>query len=380
MSESVARRIALVQTQAEAAGAQEISRLLKQDLEKLGWTVRQIFLFRRTASFDLDKDVAFCARERPASLPALIKCFARLYHELREFRPEAVISFQHYGNIGAGVAARAARIPFMIASQVSASEVIRKPVRVADRLGGCVGLYDRIIVNSKETEEFYRAYPPSYSRRVIRIDHGFEDKTVSLSKVEARRAIGLPENGVILGCAARLHPMKQIDFAINMLADCPDWRLALAGQGEDKARLQAIVDSKGLAGRVDFMGEIAPERIGLFLAALDCFVFPSAAETFGLAAVEAAQAGVPVVANRLDVLEHVLAVDGEPCALFVNVRDESAFSEAVRTILTDPHCAERLRKAGRRLALRFPRGAMADGYSRVITELAERRYANRIRV
>src|SRR2546430_9530746 len=60
-------------------------------------------------------------------------------------------------------------------------------------------------------------------------------------------------------------------------------------------------------------GELSPERVAHLLRALDVFVFPSLAETFGLAVVEAAQAGIPVVSNDLPVLRETLSLGGEPC-------------------------------------------------------------------
>ena len=69
--------------------------------------------------------------------------------------------------------------------------------------------------------------------------------------------------------------------------------------------------------------------MALFLKSLDVFVFPTRMETFGLAAVEAAQAGVPVVASDIDVLREVLTLDGEPCALFVDPDYTEGFAKAV---------------------------------------------------
>jgi hypothetical protein len=57
--DTAAPRIVLMQTQAENAGAQEISRLLARDFSARGFDVRQIFFFRRTASFDEDPKVLF---------------------------------------------------------------------------------------------------------------------------------------------------------------------------------------------------------------------------------------------------------------------------------------------------------------------------------
>jgi glycosyltransferase involved in cell wall biosynthesis len=89
-------------------------------------------------------------------------------------------------------------------------------------------------------------------------------------------------------------------------------------------------------------------------------VFPSRAETFGLAAVEAAQAGVPVVANDHAVLREVLAIDGNPCALFVDPDDAGAFAAAVRSLLTDRDLSARLTSRGKRLSQRYSIEAMVD--------------------
>src|SRR5262249_7831809 len=104
-----------------------------------------------------------------------------------------------------------------------------------------------------------------------------------------------------------------------------------------------------------------------FLRSLDVFVFPSSAESFGLASVEAAQAGVPVVANDLEVLREVLAVDGQPCAVFVDVTNTWKFTEAPRKLLTDQQLRRLLSSRGIRLGDRYSRDAMVDRFDALIS-------------
>ena len=189
-----------------------------------------------------------------------------------------------------------------------------------------------------------------------------------MSRAEARRALGLPETGVVLGSAARLHPMKQLDAAIRVLPGRPQWRLALAGQGPDEPRLRQLAAELGVSDRVHFVGEIAPTQVGDFLAALDVFVFPSLAETFGLAAVEAANAGVPVVANDLPVLHEVLALNGEPAAVLVQAADTAALSAAIDRVLTDHDLRQRLQHNAAGLRARYSVDAMVDDYVKIIEE------------
>jgi len=374
---SRAPRVALVQTQAENAGAQQISRLVAADLAARGYEVRQVFFFRRTAAFDAGRDVDFCAAQRPSGPFGLARLLYRLYRVLRDFGPDVVVTFQHYGNILGAPLARIAGVRSVIANQNSSGAMISRWVSAADRLLGRLGAYDRIIVNSDATAAAFARHPARYRDLILRIDHGFEDKTVGIGKREARAELGLPQGVPLLGCAARLHPLKQVDAAIAILPLLRDVHLALAGQGQDRSRLEGVARDLGVADRVHFLGELTPRGIGVFLAALDCFVFPSGAETFGLAPVEAAQVGLPVVANDLGVLREVLRVDGAPCAIFVDARDAPAFAEAVGRVLGDRALAAALGAVGRRLKGRYPLSAMTEGYARLVRLLLAARHAHR---
>lgn len=362
--------MAIVQTQAENAGAQEIARQLATGFEKRGWRTRQVFFYRRTESFDGEGNVFFCAPARPSTPMGVMKVIAALYGEFRRSAPDVVVTLQHYGNIIAAPVAKVAGAPLVIANQLSAPEVVPRGVNAVDKALGALGFYDHIVVNSAQTEAAYRAYPAPYARRLTRIDHGFIDKSVDLPASQARALLGLPQEATLLGCAARLCPLKQLDLAIALLARDSSQHLALAGQGPDRARLEARAAALGVTERVHFLGELDKAKLGAFLAALDCFVFPSAAETFGLAPVEAAQAGVPVVANDLDVLREVLAVDGAPCALFVDAGDTGAFAGAVQRAL-DPDARKALTDAGRRLTQRYPLDAMIDQFARLMEARAQ---------
>ncbi len=130
------RKIAFVQTQAENAGAQEIARQIALGAERQGFATRLVFFFRRTDAFDGEANAFFCARKRPSSPLGLLKLLHKLYKELKREAPDAVMTFQHYGNLIAAPIARLAGVPLVIANQVSLAESVPAPVRVADRLMG----------------------------------------------------------------------------------------------------------------------------------------------------------------------------------------------------------------------------------------------------
>jgi glycosyltransferase involved in cell wall biosynthesis len=369
-------RVLVVQTQAENAGAQEISRLVGAGLTARGFDVHNLFFFLQSASFEAPPNTSYCAPSRPGNPLALLRFLWRLARGIRKVRPDAILTFQHYGNTIGGAVARLVSPAPVIANQVSARLTMNRVVRAVDVAMGSVGVFKCITVNSQDMYREYSRYPVGYRRRLKHVAHGFDQKSTKISRAAARQLYNLPSDGIVLGCVARLHPLKQLDAAIRILADRPHWNLALAGQGPDEARLRQLATELGVADRVYFVGEIAPERVGTFLACLDVFVFPSRAETFGLAAVEAAHAGIPVVANDLPVLREVLSYQGAPAAVFVDASDTAMLAAAVSRVLEDTALNDTLKQNAKGLRLRYSVGAMVDDYVRILQDACGRSHSS----
>ena len=366
-SNRAARRILLIQTQAENAGAQEISRLVGAGLRERGYEVFNLFFFRKSDSFDEPPNTVYCAPRRPGTPRAFARFIFELARQIRKIRPDAVMTFQHYGNVIGGAVSRLVNSAApVIANEVSAGASMNWPVRAADIALGSLGVFNCIPPNSRGMEREDARYPARHRARQTPVAHGFDEQSVDLPREEARRRFGLPQQVTLLGCTARLHPDKRLDAAIRLLAREPGWHLALAGQGEDEDRLKRIAAELQVADRVHFVGELSPRRIGEFLAGLDVFVFPSAAETFGLAAVEAASAGIASVVADLPGLREVLSADGNPGGLFLRSPRGSPFAPAVSRLCTDDDLRDELRRNAKGLKSRYSVNAMVDEYVGII--------------
>ena len=375
MAESAQRRptrLLFIQTQAEAAGAQEITRLLAEQLSKPAisgqpeFEAHHLFLYRKTSGCDHFENAHFAADPRPQGISQNLAMLRRLSQLVRTIKPDVMLTFQHFGNVVAAPVGRLLGVPLIIANHVSPQATISRPVALVDKVLGIAGCYDEITVNSKATWLDYQGHPASYKRRLTYVPHGFADRTVSMTQQEARAKFGLPADVPIIGSVARLNAIKRIDLAIRLLPVMPDVHLALAGQGPEAPRLRALGAELRVSDRLHFAGEMPSSEIGAFLKSLDVFVFPTSGETFGLAPVEAAQAGIPVVSSDLSVMREVLQVRGEPCALFVDTTDTASFAKAVRAVLSDPLLRQRLSECGHRLREQHSLDAMVDGYRRLI--------------
>jgi glycosyltransferase involved in cell wall biosynthesis len=92
-------------------------------------------------------------------------------------------------------------------------------------------------------------------------------------------------------------PLALVDM-MRRLPGHPRAVLTIIGDGPERARLQAAADAAQLSDRVRLLGRLDREQIRSVFAATDIFVLPTVRESFGLAALEARCAGLPVVAMK----------------------------------------------------------------------------------
>jgi len=150
--------------------------------------------------------------------------------------------------------------------------------------------------------------------------------------------------------------------ALAMLRSRAGWRLAIAGRGEEEARLRAHADAIGIADRVHLLG--FRDDVADILAAADIFAMPSLSEGLPLALVEAMSFGLPIVVSRTGGVPEVVTEDVE--ALLVPPSDSSALADALRTLMDDPMRRHRLGDAARARARRdYGIATMADRYERL---------------
>ncbi len=106
----------------------------------------------------------------------------------------------------------------------------------------------------------------------------------------------------VMRLAPRKRAMALVQMAhgaSRMLPSGKRLRLTIVGNGPVTAQVQRYVAKHGLtAGRfvVDLPGRLAPDQVKAALAASDAFVAPAKLESFGIAALEARTAGLPVLA------------------------------------------------------------------------------------
>jgi glycosyltransferase involved in cell wall biosynthesis len=147
-----------------------------------------------------------------------------------------------------------------------------------------------------------------------------------------------------------------IDAVARLRADGRPLTLTLAGDGEELGHLKAQVQRLGLTEAVRFIGHVKA-RYGFSKGRL--LVVPSRGDSMPYVVIEAAAAGIPMVAANIGGIPEIFATHTD--ALFApNI--VGAMADAIETALDDPEAARaRARSLRERIFLHFSQKAMVDG-------------------
>jgi glycogen synthase len=183
------------------------------------------------------------------------------------------------------------------------------------------------------------------------IHNGIESRgwQVPTAKVPNTRTAHTAADGALLLFFGRLEYEKGVQDLIAALPRIrrthPGTRLVVAGKGRHLSTLVEQARKLRVRRAVDFVGHLCDRALGAALAAADVTVLPSRYEPFGIAALEAAAAGAPLVASTAGGLGEV-GLDGVTGMSFAQ-GDVDSLAGAVRAVLDDPAAAARRAKAAR---------------------------------
>jgi len=186
-----------------------------------------------------------------------------------------------------------------------------------------------------------------------------------------RRELGLRPGAPLVGCVARLVPVKGVDClleAVPMIrSSVPAATVVFVGDGPMRPRLEERARLLGLNGAVAFLGlrRDVPELMPLF----DVVVLPSLNEGMGRAAVEALAAGRPVVGSRVSGIQDI--VTDEETGFLVPPADPSALARAIVRCLTDPAGASAMGRKGQTAAQAYSVDRMIDKIERLYAHWLE---------
>jgi len=178
-----------------------------------------------------------------------------------------------------------------------------------------------------------------------------------------------------IGVVANLRPVKALDLLIEAAADLagryPQLIFQVAGEGEDRPRLERLIAERGLGRRFQLLGSVSD--VPAFLARQDIAVLCSHSEGMSNALLEYMAAGRAIVATAVGACQRL--IEPEVHGLVVPPGDPAALTAALQRLLTNPGLAKRLAVAAReRVRSQYSRQAMVRRFE----EFYRRLYRGRL--
>lgn len=244
------------------------------------------------------------------------------------------------------------RVPVIITQDHTTADAKRRIVHLFDR--AMSPLSDRIVTVSRFDRDLSVQFEKLSPDKVVTIYNGIDVARFAceLTRREARRRAGLPEDKWLLAIIARLAPQKNHQGLLEALTLLPEnlrskSHCLIVGSGELERQFRSNVHRLGLQEMVSFLGERTD--VPVILGAIDLLVLPSHWECLPIIILEALAARCPIVATAVGGVPEVLNGLGWP---LVSPGASSSLAEAIVSVLQMPEAERnRIAKAGRQTVI-----------------------------
>ncbi len=290
---------------------------------------------------------------------------ARLYRLIRRERPDLVHLHSRRGadTLG-GLAARMAGVKTVVSRRVDNPEspfVVKWKYR----------LYDRVVTISQGIAEVLLSEGlPPHKLVCVRSAVDVEAFQAECDRAWFEETFGLSPEHRVMAVVAQLIPRKGhrvlLEALPKLIERHPGLRVLVFGRGPLEQELAQTIRERGLQGRVilaGFRGDLS--RI---FPCLDLLVHPALMEGLGIALLQAASSGLPIVACRAGGMPE--AVEDGVTGRLVPPGDAAALASALEPLLADEALRRRMGEAGReKMRREFSVERMVEGNLAVYREL-----------
>jgi len=215
---------------------------------------------------------------------------------------------------------------------------------------------DRIITLTDRGAAEHLAHGIGRAEQYVTVPSGVptaELRAAAPTRDEARARLGLGADAIVIVGLGRLVPIKGFDLLVRALSivisQVPSACVLLVGEGAERAHLETIAASLGVASCLQLTGETT--NVAPYLAAADVVAVPSRNEGMGRVIVEAMALGRPVVATAVGGIPDVVT-DGE-CGRVVEPEDVDALAAVLIELGRDPALRRKLGEAATHRAEAF---------------------------
>jgi glycosyltransferase involved in cell wall biosynthesis len=253
----------------------------------------------------------------------------------------------------------AKKLPYIIS--LRGSDVPGYNIRLGLDYKLMAGLFRRIwssaaavVANSKGLRNLALEFMPGLEIKII--PNGIDTDKFHPSE---KQTLTMP---IQILTVSRLITRKRLDLLIKAVARAKEAglniRLNIAGQGNLMQPLQKIANELNIADSVSFMGRVPAEQMPQLYRDNDIFAMSSAHEGMSNAMLEAMASGLPIITNRCEGVEELIADNG----IVIEQANAESIANAIKSVVENEKSYNATCIAARKKAKEFAWKKVADEY------------------
>jgi UDP-glucose:(heptosyl)LPS alpha-1,3-glucosyltransferase len=224
----------------------------------------------------------------------------------------------------------------------------------------------RIVCVSEGLAREIAAHYPAVTGLLTVIPNGVDSGAWApdpVRRTTVRAELGIPAGAPVALFVGGDWHRKGLRHAIESVGRARDWHLIVVGEG-DRASFSALSERLQAGDRIHFAGRLRDPRPQF--AAADALVFPTSYEAFSLVTLEAAAAGLVLIAPRVSGTEELIddGVNG-----WLTPAEADAISARLRELSADPDRLARMRSAARDSSEAYDWERVVDAYESLYEEM-----------
>jgi glycosyltransferase involved in cell wall biosynthesis len=297
--------------------------------------------------------------------------WARLNRIIKTIRPDIVHTWLFAANSYGRFAALWNRVPVIIGGERCVDPWKSSWHFVIDRF--LAARSQAIVTNSSGVVDFYSQHGIPIDRFRIIPNGILPSRAEPISRVEAYKRLGVPEDRKIIACVGRLWPQKghaDLLWAMELFRVVRDGAmLVIIGDGPLRERLELLVDQYRIANDVRMVGERTD--VAQLMPHFAMIIQASQYEGQSNVIMEAMLCGVPVIATNIPGNRDL--VDSGQNGILVDLGDPQQMTQAMFGILDEPErTREWVEAAKQKIQTQFTVEMMIQRHADLYTELFDR--------
>jgi glycosyltransferase involved in cell wall biosynthesis len=305
---------------------------------------------------------ASTAPRKKQRLPESLAWWLGLRHDFRELvrlfkkRPVDLLHSNNAGAELAPVAARSSGIPHVLATWHVESDYdfgLNSTFRTRWLERRCMKSLEHAIAPCEHTKQdwIHRCNLGSdYERRVTVMHYGVsEERLVRRHSIpEARAALDIPQDALVIGSMGRLEPAKGYEYLIQAMPEIlrhePRALFVVGGRGYLESDLREQAARAGVSSALRFIGFV--REIRDLLECLDVYIQPSLCEVTPMSLLEAGGMSVPLAGSDVGGVSEI--IEHESNGLLFPPKNPERLASALVAMLSDAERRAAMGRAARR--------------------------------